>query len=146
MYDFKNIHIGELIHQKVIENNIEELRICKFLHCDTIVLTEMYKSESLDTNILLRWSKLLEYDFFRVYSQHLILFAPAENKKEKTMTSLPQFRKSLYTKEIIFFVLELLLNDIKTRKQIIEEYNIPKTTLYKWIDKYSKYVKIDSKL
>ena len=27
----------------------------------------MYEVKSLDTEILLRWSKLVEYDFFRLY-------------------------------------------------------------------------------
>ena len=33
-----------------------------------------------------KWSKILEYDFFRIYSQHLILYAPPsanENKSKK---------------------------------------------------------------
>ncbi len=103
----------------------------------------MYKSESMNTEILLKWSKLFEYDFFRIYSQHLILYAPssvdekAKEQKSKT-TSLPQIRKNIYTKEIIDFILELIATGKKTKAQIIEEYRIPKTTLYKWESKYKK--------
>lgn len=101
----------------------------------------MYSSQSLDAEILLKWCKLLEYDFFRIYSQHLILYAPPaanekiEQQKDKK-TNLPQFRKNIYTKEVIDFILELIANGEKTKKQVIEEYRIPKTTLYKWISKY----------
>ena len=42
-----------------------------------------------------------------------------------------------YTKEIIDFVLEMLKSEQKTKEQIIKEYGIPKTTLYKWISKYN---------
>ncbi len=96
----------------------------------------MYSSESLDSKILLRWSKLLEYDFFRIYSQHLILFSPQipSNQTDKR-NSLPQFRKNLYTKELIDFIVDKIKTDKMTTKQVIENYRIPKTTLHKWLEK-----------
>lgn len=51
---------------------------------------------------------------------------------------MPQFRKNIYTKEIIYFILEIIQTGEKTKKQVIEDYNIPKTTLYKWIEKYTE--------
>lgn len=48
------------------------------------------------------------------------------------------FRKNIYTREVIDFILEMVEKREKTKKQIIEEYNIPKTTLYKWIEKNRK--------
>ncbi|WP_317127297.1 MULTISPECIES: helix-turn-helix domain-containing protein [Chryseobacterium] len=102
----------------------------------------MYNSKSLDSGILLKWSKILEYDFFRFYSQYLILYSPvsAETKikKDNESSQMPQFRKNIYTKEVINFMLELLEKGEKTKSQIITEYNIPKTTLYKWIEKNKK--------
>ncbi|MBB6372286.1 hypothetical protein [Chryseobacterium shigense] len=101
-------------------------------------MDEIYQSKSLDAEILLRWSKLLKYDFFRLYSQHLILYAPASEMyhKQNEKSELPKFRKNIYTKEVIEFILELIENNEKTKQQIITEYRIPKTTLYKWIAKY----------
>ncbi|MCU7615804.1 transposase [Chryseobacterium sp. PBS4-4] len=140
--DFKDIVIGNLIRQRVSDRDIGMSRICKFLNSTEEEITQMYKSSSLDTETLLRWSKLLEYDFFRLYSQHLILYAPPANSnynviKEK-QSILPKFRKHIYTFEIIRFLLEQIQTGQKTKKQIIEEYRIPKTTLYKWIDKYDE--------
>ncbi|MFN1217641.1 hypothetical protein ACKW6Q_11795 [Chryseobacterium kwangjuense] len=99
----------------------------------------MYESEIISTDLLLKWSKLLEYDFFRLYSHHLILFAPLAGKctKKRVSSELPQFRKNIYTKEIIDFILELINTGQKTKIQIVEQYGIPKTTLYKWIYKYN---------
>jgi len=136
--NFKDIHIGSLIQQSVVANNIEISRICNFLKCKEEDINTMYNSKSLESELLLRWSKLLEYDFFRIYTQHLILFSPpASLKQEKISNSaLPQFRKNIYTKEVIDFILEQLNNNEKTKSQIIEEYRIPKTTLHKWIEKY----------
>lgn len=142
--DFKSISIGGIINKRVNELDMDISRIINFLKCSEEELQEMYKAESLDTNLLLRWSKLLEYDFFRIYSQHLILFSPPacqsikQNQSVMKSEILPQFRKKIYTQEIIDFILELIETKTKTKLQVINEYNIPKTTLYKWIEKYKK--------
>lgn len=138
--NFKEIHLGKLIVRRVEELEIEMPRICNFLKSSEEEVLKMYKSRSLDTQVLLRWSKLLEYDFFRIYSQHIILYAPMGNSKgnltSKNETNLPQFRKNIYTKEVIDFILELVKSGEKTKRQVIEDYGIPKTTLYKWLTKY----------
>lgn len=141
--DFKNIHIGRIIQLRAEENQIEMERICNFMQSTEKEIETMYSQEDLPTGLLLKWSKLLQYDFFRIYSQHLILFAPqkriqrmGKHSESKKVLLLPQFRKSLYTGEIIEFILELIRTDKKNIKQVMEEYNIPKTTLYKWLEKY----------
>lgn len=141
--NFKKINIGTLINQRVVECEIEMSRLCKFFNCTEEEISQVYKSESLDTENLLKWSRILEYDFFRIYSQHLILYSPPSktfSKKVKTNegSKIPSFRKNIYTQEVIAFILEMLENEEKTKLQIMEEYNIPKTTLYKWIKKYKK--------
>lgn len=140
--NFKNIHIGNLIKKKVAEKEIEISRICKFLCCEEDQISQMYKTPSLDTELLLRWSKLLEYDFFRLYTQHMILYAPPASDENKSAlnkpSSLPVFRKNIYTKEIVDFILELITNGEKTIPEIILQYRIPRTTIYKWISKHHK--------
>ncbi|MCY1663386.1 transposase [Chryseobacterium sp. SL1] len=138
-YNVKKIHIGKLIHQKVNKKGIDMYRIEKFLKCSEEEIFSMYQKPSIDTEILLRWSKLLKYDFFRIYVQHIILFSPSEKSKTEAQETqkLPSYRKNVYTKEIINFVLELLNSGLKTKTEITEEYKIPKTTLYKWIEKYN---------
>lgn len=139
--NFKEIAIGSLINQLVTESEIPVSRICNFFHCTEEEIQEMYAKKNLPTDILLKWSKLLEYDFFRIYTQHLILYSPpsakSENNNQKT-TSVPRFRKNIYTKEVIDFILEQIKIGAMTKNQVMERYKIPKTTLYKWIDKYSK--------
>lgn len=141
--DFKEIHLGDLIKKTVEENEIDILRICNFIKCSELDIHRMYESKSLNTEVLLRWCKLLEYDFFRLYSQHLILYSPTSGninpliKKEKKV-SLPQFKKNIYTKQVIDFILEEISNKANTRQQIMDKYNIPKATLYRWISKYGK--------
>lgn len=137
--NFKKIHIGSLINHAVTESEIEISRICNFLQCSEPEVEKMYQSESLNSETILRWSKLLEYDFFRIYTQHLILYAPTSAKAENTKKQkpvLPRFRKNIYTKEIIDFVLEQINTKEMTKTEVMERYGIPKTTLYKWISKY----------
>lgn len=136
--NFKQIYIGQLIETRVVEKGIEIARICNFMDCSEKEITEMYSAENLETGILLRWSKLLEYDFFRLYTQHLILYAPpsSDSHTDVKESAMPQFRKNIYTKEVISFILEMIETNEKTKSQIIEDYKIPKTTLYKWIKKY----------
>ncbi|WP_262901785.1 transposase [Chryseobacterium lathyri] len=138
---YKNIHIGNLIEKRVSECNIKVSRICNFFDCIEKDIEEMYKQKDMNTGILLKWSKLLKYDFFRIYTQHLMLFSPpvSPDKEEPDRKSeLPQFRKNIYTKVMIDFILELISTEQKTIRQVIDEYKIPKTTLYKWISKYKK--------
>ncbi|WP_394666612.1 transposase [uncultured Chryseobacterium sp.] len=142
--NFKEIHIGSMIKQRMLECGIEMTRACNFLKCTEETILLQLESETLDSGIILRWSKLLEYDFFRIYSQHLILYAPSganhnKDKKQNASTELlPKFRKNIYTKEIIEFFIDLIQSGEKSKQQIINEYKIPKTTLYKWLEKYKK--------
>ena len=139
--DLKDIHLGALIHQAVLEDNIETSRICNFLNCSEDDLKHMYEAKSLDTEKVMRWSKLLEYDLFRIYTQHLILYSPLGNTKYNNTSNekkslLSQFKKNVYTKELIDFILEKIENGTMTKIQVMNEYKIPKTTLYKWVHKY----------
>lgn len=145
MDNFKNINIGELIRLRVKECNIDTLRICNFLSCSDKEVTEMYDAKSIDSEILLRMSKLLEYDFFRVYTQHLILYAPQSEKycyktEQKNKSKLPQFRKNIYTNAIIEFILGRIERGEITKEQVTKIYNIPKTTLYRWISKTKDFM------
>ncbi|SIR55744.1 MULTISPECIES: transposase [unclassified Chryseobacterium] len=138
--NFRDIHIGKLIEKEVLNSEIQSSRICNFFNASENDILNMYQCEHLDTKNLLLWSKLLEYDFFRIYSQHLILYAPQGgtiNRKtnEGRREVLPKFRKNIYTNEVKEFLLELISVGTKTKAQVIEEYGIPKTTLHKWIAK-----------
>jgi len=78
--------------------------------------------------------------FFKIYAHHIILYAPMETFKtdKKEISVLPNFRKNIYTQEIIDFILEQINSEQMTIKQVMERYNIPKATLYRWIKKHAK--------
>lgn len=137
---YKNIHIGKYIKEMVDHKSISIERICNFLGKDEEFVEKVYESKSIETEILLRWSKLLEYDFFRLYSSHLILYAPpsAVNKTDTSKSDkAPQFRKNIYTQEIKNFILSRIESGEMTQAEVIKEYSIPKSTLHRWIQKKS---------
>lgn len=135
--NMKNIHIGSLIRSKVEEYQIPVERITKFLDSTEEDVEEMYHEKSIDTDILLKWCKLLKFDFFRFYTGHLILYAPQTrgnniiSDKGHTMV----FRKSIYTQEVKDFILQKIEIGAMTAQEVVLRYRIPKTTLYKWMKK-----------
>ena len=143
-FKFKDIFIGELIQKRVKEVNMPLERICKFLKITDQDLFTVYSKKEINTELLLKFSKLLEYDFFRIYSQHIVLYAPPANVRYKSkadnkkLTGLPSFNKNLYTVELIEFIVELVETGEKKPGEIIADYRIPKTTLYKWLKKHQK--------
>jgi len=133
----KHIHIGSLIYKAVKEQNILMSRVCNFFDLPEEDIIKMFTDKTISADLLLKWSKLLEYDFFRVYTAHLILYSPSASNKKKTTDSseLPSFKKNIYTQEVIDFILEIIETKRLTVHHIINEYNIPKTTIYRWIRK-----------
>lgn len=91
---------------------------------------------------------MLEYNFFRIYSQYLILYSPQSNINYNSVSeksSLSYSTKHIYVIEVIEFILEQLANGNKTKKQIMSEYRIPRTTIYRWLNKYGNQRKMIKK-
>uniref|UniRef100_A0AAU6WTR7 Uncharacterized protein n=1 Tax=Chryseobacterium endophyticum TaxID=1854762 RepID=A0AAU6WTR7_9FLAO len=63
------------------------------MKCSEDEIYTTYSSREIGTEKLLKWSKLLDYDFFRIYTQHLILYSPPVKPKEKAKKR-PSFRYS----------------------------------------------------
>ncbi|MBE4950213.1 transposase [Chryseobacterium culicis] len=135
--NIKNIHIGSLIKSKVEEHQISMERISRFFESTEEEVEQMYHANSMDTDMLLKWSKLLRFDFFRFYTGHLILYAPQSRidnvfrQKENTLI----FRKNIYTQEVKDFILDKIKTGTMSANDVVERYKIPKTTLYKWMKK-----------
>jgi hypothetical protein len=134
---YKEIHIGQFIKERVDEKEIAIERICNFLSQDEETIENTYKKKSIDTEVLLRWSKLLEYDFFRLYSSHLILYSPpaAVNKNTQKSEKIPYFRKNIYTQEIKEFIIKKIQTGEMGQNDVVREYSIPKSTLHRWLQK-----------
>lgn len=137
--DYRNIHIGKLIKQRMQECEVDAERAARFLDVGEDEIEPMFENKNIESSLLLRWSKLLQYDFFRIYSQHLILYSPQDpnkvNRKPKD-SMLPVFKKNIYTYEVIMYLIGLVSEGKKTYNQLQKEYNIPATTMARWTKKY----------
>lgn len=74
--DFKNIHIGDLIKNRMESLHLKTSDISFDIGCTDDEIDILLQKKTVDSNLLLQLCKILEYDFFRIYTQHLILYAP----------------------------------------------------------------------
>jgi len=153
MSNFKQIHIGSEIKRITELNNISLERACKFHKCTPQEIEEMYNSSSLHSDVLLKWSKLLKYNVFMFYHTHLQIYSPSsataklqevnQNKEDRDVETY--FRKNLYSPEIIQWLLSKIELKEMSVKDVIKKYNIPKTTIYRWIKKAQKTEQLSNK-
>ena len=138
------IHIGELIKKKLEESGMDKTVFANRIKKSYPTTLNIFKKKSIKTEDLLKISKVLKYDFFRVYSAEIQLTCPkatnnvrigASAKEAGTDSTLPRFKKNLYSAEFI----ENLVKDINdgkmTRYEAMKKYELPKTTLYRWCRK-----------
>ncbi|MBK5721104.1 hypothetical protein JGH11_09515 [Dysgonomonas sp. Marseille-P4677] len=123
--NFNDIHIGKLIQERMLEGDIPIDRVCNFLKVSEEEIELMLDQKTLDCDLLLRWSKLLNYDFFRIYIQYLILYAPQDTNKinieKEQNSSLPTFKKNIYTHEVIMYLVGLVESGHKNTRNIYTE-------------------------
>jgi len=138
MINYKEIHIGTHLKEVSKVKEVSISRACQFLKCSSQEIEHMYTKQSLDSNTLLRWCKLLDYNFFMFYNSHLQLFNPsaatAKLKVEEVEGDDKKyiFRKNLYSPEIIDWILGQLRSGELDIKSIMQKYQIPRTTIYRW--------------
>lgn len=65
------IHIGQLIEQQIHEQERSATWLAKKLYCDRTNVYSIFKRKSLDTELLLRISRILNFNFFDYYVNEL---------------------------------------------------------------------------
>lgn len=65
------MHIGQLIKQKMEERHYTVVWLAHQLSYSRTNVYKIYEKKSIDTDLLLRISTILNYDFFTVYSKTL---------------------------------------------------------------------------
>lgn len=138
----RDIHIGSIISIVITEKNLTLNEVRIKMGSSTRAINNMLNASAIDTIALLKWSKVLKYDFFRLYSSHLMLHHGISNTISKKTDNVEiegiHIRKNVYTKELIQFVVNKVRNKKMSTRQVINEYGIPKTTFYKWLQKFPK--------
>lgn len=67
----KDIHIGQIIRDKLNENGQSASWLARKVHCDRSSLNKLLKKDHIDTKLLLRISEILNFNFFSYYSESL---------------------------------------------------------------------------
>ena len=66
----ENYHIGREIKKHIETNGIKIGWLCQQLHCHRNTIYNIYERKWIDTQMLMRISKVLKRDFFAEFSQY----------------------------------------------------------------------------
>jgi hypothetical protein len=61
-------HIGQIIEKELHRQERSVTWFARRLYCDRTNVYNIFRRQSLDTELLLRISIILEYNFFQIYS------------------------------------------------------------------------------
>ena len=67
----EKLHIGELIRDKLKEEQRSMAWLAQKVHCDKSNFYKLLKKDSIDTKLLFSISAILKFDFFSSYSEIL---------------------------------------------------------------------------
>lgn len=67
----KRIHIGQSIKTQLEEQGQTTVWLARQLGCHRTNLYKIYEKQTIDTGILLHISKIMNYDFFKLYSAEI---------------------------------------------------------------------------
>ncbi len=70
MHDNKEIHIGQLIKKEVARQERSATWLARKLHCSRQNVYHLFNCQWINTEILSRLCDILNYNFFKVYSDN----------------------------------------------------------------------------
>lgn len=65
------IHIGQCIREQLEKQGKSTVWLARELGCHRTNLYKIYERPSIDASVLLRISRIMQFDFFRYYSDEL---------------------------------------------------------------------------
>lgn len=69
--DSSNIHIGNLIHEQLKADQRSAGWLSREIHCSRNHVYKIFRKSSLDSDLLFRISKAMQFNFFRYYTTAL---------------------------------------------------------------------------
>lgn len=76
----RQMHIGRFIRQKVMEKGMTVVWFAEQMACTRVNAYKIFSRKSIDTDSLMRISRILDFDFFQLYSARLKEEASADKK------------------------------------------------------------------
>ena len=65
------LHIGKLIREELFRQERTVTWFAQKLYCERTNVYNIFKRKSIDTELLLRISQILDHDFFKVYQKEM---------------------------------------------------------------------------
>jgi hypothetical protein len=110
------VHIGEKIRLRAKELRIGPTELGEMIHTSKQNITGIYKRRSIDVELLSKFAKALQYDFFQYYQPEGSSYAAeAPNpygKKEKNKKQPDELQK-----------LKLELQDLREKYELLKKIN-----------------------
>ena len=110
------IHIGEKIKQRAEELRIGSTELGKLVNTSKQNVYGIYKRKSIDSEMLRKLAKALDYDFFQYYNIETTLLAnepvSVYGKKSKQLVSVEEYQK-----------LKKELEDLKEKYELLKKIN-----------------------
>jgi len=110
------VNIGEKIKQRAKELRVGPTELGKMINTSKQNVYGIYKRKSIDTEMLRKLSKALNYDFFQYYLHDNLSFLgesqPYYGKKGKSAVSADEFQK-----------LKRELEDMKEKYELLKKVN-----------------------
>lgn len=90
------IHIGQLIEQQIHEQERSATWLAKKLYCDRTNVYSIFKRKSLDTELLLRISRILNFNFFDYYVNELYNNTSEEESEGLEITDIQTDKDTIH--------------------------------------------------
>lgn len=66
-------HIGELIKEELRRQGRSNVWLARQLSCNVRTVVKIFHKQTIDTQQLMKISKILDYDFFKIFSDTLAI-------------------------------------------------------------------------
>ena len=107
MQSLRNIHVGTIIKQKLEETTMSIANFAKQIHCDRTTVYDIFERKSIDTELLLRISEVLNYDFYN----EVYLKRKTNNFSKKVFIAIEIEEKNIDKLDLPDTLLTLCLQD-----------------------------------
>lgn len=108
------IHVGEKIKARAKESRIGSTELAKLINTSKQNIYGIYKRESIDTDLLQKFCKVLNYDFFTLFTNPKL--PPHTDKKNKAFAS--ELSDSEHD------ALKIQLSELKEKYDLIKKVNL----------------------
>ena len=115
------IHIGELIRSRAEEKKLSQEELGKKISRTKQNVGDIFKRQSIDTELLLAISSALEFDFFDVYYAEEPLKSMREKELEPYRKEIEELKKELAFKAQRIQDLEKIIDSNELAIEVLKE-------------------------